>query len=153
MGSKIVAIRHAKPQLDGFFEDALRPLCEEGRKIHKEMTERLKQEGIVPEKILASPLLRAQQTAQIMADAFGIQVEEEQALGYAFDAQALIQQASSLEGTLFLVGHAPTLGDFVNALVGQRVLPQGLCKSGAALVAFEQGIELGKGTFCHYYEP
>jgi len=42
MTKTIVAIRHAKPNSNGYSEDALRALSEEGKVIQKKVTEEMK---------------------------------------------------------------------------------------------------------------
>ncbi|MGA8163617.1 MAG: histidine phosphatase family protein [Waddliaceae bacterium] len=155
MVTTVVAIRHAKPLSEGYANDSLRPLSEEGKIIQKNVLERLKAQGIQPTKLFSSPLLRARQTAQLVTDLFGIPSEDEPALGNAFDSKVLLQKLSLAEGdeTIFLIGHAPTLTDFVNQLVGKAVLPNGMDKSSAAIVAFDGKIEYGRGQFLHYIKP
>ncbi|MFT4553053.1 MAG: phosphohistidine phosphatase [Chlamydiales bacterium] len=155
MSTRLVAIRHAKPLSEGYAEDALRPLSEEGKSIQLRATKQLKDEGIVPTLILSSPLLRAQQTAQVITDVYNLPFEEENALGYDFNQELLLKRIPSPEEnqTLFLVGHAPTLGHFINALVGENVLPYGLSKSCAAVVDFKNEVGLGQAEFVSYYQP
>ena len=155
MTTRIVAIRHAKPLSEGYAEDSLRPLSDEGKEVQKQLTEKLYAIGIRPTHILTSPLLRAQQTAQIATDIFEVPFKDEAALGDDFDGNKLLQSLPPPDenATVFLVGHAPTLGDFVNKLVGREALPDGLSKSTAAIVDFEAGVTFGEGTFIDYIKP
>lgn len=155
MSTRLVAIRHAKPLSEGYAEDALRPLSEEGKAIQLHAAKQLKDEGIVPTIILSSPLLRAQETAQVITDVFNVPFEDEIALGNDFNQESLLKRIPSPEEnqTLFLVGHAPTLGHFINALVGENVLPHGLSKSCAAVVDFKDKVGVGQAKFVSYYQP
>ena len=156
MSTKIVAIRHGKSEDLGDYEsDSLRPLTKEGQDIQQRMSEHLKAEGLTPNLILNSPLLRAQQTAQILALNFDVDYLDEHALGNEFDSHTLMQRINMIgQGhTIFLVGHEPTLADFVNHLVGKAALPLGLSKSAAAVIEFEGKVDIGEGTFLKVYEP
>ena len=155
MSIRIVVIRHAKSLSEGYADDSLRPLSEEGKQIQKQLTVKLRDAGIKPTLILTSPLLRAEQTAQIATDIFDVPFEDELALGNDFNGQKLLERLSQCgdNETVFLVGHAPTLGEFVNNLVGEIVLSNGISKSCAAVVDFEGDVAFGKGKFTHYYKP
>ena len=155
MVSRVVCIRHGKPISEGYADDTLRPLSDEGKEIQRKVIQRLKDDGVTPNFVLTSPLLRAQQTAQIVTDVFSIYFENEPALGTEFDAEKLLERIPRPEQnlTLFIVGHEPTLGKFVNDLVGETVLPDGLSKSSAAVIEFEEEIGFGKGKLIHYYKP
>jgi len=155
MVTRVVAIRHAKPLSEGYQKDSLRPLSEEGVIIQKKMTELLKALGIQPTEIFSSPLLRAQQTAQIATDLYNIPFEDEPALGNIFDPEIILQKIPPTEknATIFLIGHAPTLGNFVNHLVGEVVLPNGMAKSSAAIVEFKGKIAYGNAQLLHYFTP
>ena len=155
MAAKIVAIRHGKPLNQGYADDALRPLSEEGKEVQRKLSQRLKEMKIFPSLILTSPLLRAQQTAEITNEFFKVQVIDEPALGNDFDKDTLIERIRSQgdEVVVYLIGHAPTLGNFINALVGKAVLPEGLSKSCAAIVEFDGIPEFGNGRYINYIKP
>lgn len=152
MGIRIVALRHAKPESESHTDDALRPLVPEGREDQKKLSQLLKQKGIVPTRILSSPLLRAMQTAEIMGDFFGLPIEEEKSLGNYFETEALLKilSKSPPNGTIFLVGHAPTLAEFLNKLTGKNSFPSGLSKSSAAIVDFKDHVSYGAGNLIDY---
>ncbi len=155
MTTRLIAIRHGKPKSDGYAEDALRPLSEEGEAIQRRVTEELKGHGLKPTMILTSPLLRALQTAEVISEIFKIPVYEDPALGVEFDGDALLDSlpAPEFNETVVLVGHAPTLAQFVEKLVGAEVLPHGLAKSSAAVIDFHDEIGIGKAKFVGYYAP
>ncbi len=153
---RIVAIRHAKPKSEGYADETLRPLSEEGISIQNKMTQHLKGLAIAPHIIYSSPLIRARETAQIISSHFDdLPVISIDALGYDFDSeQILSKMPEPVENkTVFLVGHTPTLGEFVNRLVGEIVIPTGLSKSGAAIVDFRSTPTPGTGEFVGYYTP
>lgn len=152
MVTTLVAIRHAKTvSSEGYAEDALRPLSEQGKNEQQRLANRLKEAGFQPHQILTSPLLRAVQSAEILSETFHIPLLEEEALGELFNAKRLLTLIPPPEQnqTIFLVGHAPTLAQFVNDLTQTPSLPQGLPKSGAAVVTFAERVDFGKGIPKH----
>ena len=92
MSFQVIAIRHAIPVSEGYASDDLRPLSNEGREQQKVVVDKLKERGLQPSLVLASPLLRAQQTAEIVAEAYGLSLETEEALGVPFDASGLLER-------------------------------------------------------------
>lgn len=153
---RVVAIRHAKPKSEGFADEKLRTLSEEGISMQRIVTQHLEALGIRPDIIFSSPLIRAMQTAQIISEHFNdTPIVTIDALGYDFDSEKILDVLPEISKnkTAFLVGHTPTLGDMVNDLVGEVVLPAGLSKSGAAVIDFRATPEFGNGEFSGYYTP
>ena len=155
MSTTLIAIRHAKPLSEGFADEKLRPLHKEGITTQESITRKLEEMGYAPHKIFSSPILRAVQTAAIIARHFSLDVEETNALGYDFDKSALLAKLPRPDEnlTIVFVGHAPHLGEFVNELVGERVLIDGLCKSGTAILTLSREIGPGKAKFVEYIKP
>jgi phosphohistidine phosphatase len=90
-----------------------------------------------PDAVLTSPWLRARQTAEIVARAWGkIEPEETEALaGGTFEDQARVLDRYPASATVAVVGHEPYVSDLLGRLVGSRNegrLTQK--KGGAALV-------------------
>lgn len=152
MPTQIIAIRHAKPESEGYAEDALRPLSDEGRVVQRKVCQEMLESGVKIDRILHSPLLRAQQTAEIVAEIFNAPIAPEPALGNAFDGEKLLKSLPEGE-SIALVGHEPTLAGWVNEAVGETLLPYGLSKSGAAVISFGDQIEKGTATFITLYQP
>lgn len=149
----VVLIRHAKPASAADLPDPdLAGLSDEGRATQERMSEQIQDQGLLPDLILTSPILRASETAEIIGQMTGAQVVVEPALGSAFDADALLEKIED-EKTTFLVGHAPTLADFTHYLAGKPVLHEGIAQSGAVVIAFESTPKPGKGTFEGYIKP
>lgn len=156
MLTRIVVIRHAKPSNEGFSDDDIRPLSEEGMSIQRAFTEFLKEQGVTPSIIYTSPLLRAKQTAEVIGDVYGdVPIEIVDWLGNAFNDQTALAEMPSPKDnkTIFFVGHAPTLSGFVNKLVGEEVVKAGLANSSAVIVDFRQNPDFGLGEFFGYYQP
>jgi len=155
MTTTLIINRHAKADDGIYADDRDRPLCDEGREIHRQAMEELKNLGYSVEEILCSPYLRAQQTAEIAAEFVGGTVKIDEALGSDFNAEYLVQQIPPPKDnkTLMFVGHEPTLSQFANALVGEVCLPAGLSKSSTVIITFDKEIAFGKGTFETYLKP
>jgi phosphohistidine phosphatase len=152
MTTAVLLIRHAKPQAWGSFDDDLRPISDEGRLIQKKMGEFLKAKGYKPDAILHSPLLRAKETAQVLSEVFNISLEETAELGFVFNQNALLEMIPENK-TLFMVGHAPSLGHFANLLTGKPCIPGEIERSGVIVLEFDDDIDFGKAKFVHYYSP
>lgn len=152
MSTTIIAVRHAKPFSEGYADETLRPLHKEGIATQKRMTQLLLEKGYTPTRIYSSPILRARQTADIIAGQFALGVEVIEALGYDLNPDFLTALASEENNqTLVFVGHAPTLGNYVNDLVGKSVLPTGLSKSGIAIISFDYDTQ--HAAFIEYLKP
>lgn len=154
MHTRLVAIRHAKPVSEGNGDETLRILSEEGRAKQKQRMQELLDDGIVPELILCSPLIRARQTAEIVSEFSGnVPIKIHEALGYDFNKDALLTFVNQYakNKTVFFVGHSPTLSDFVNKLAGKNVTGLGLPVSGTAIIEFPDNIEFGAGTLVGLY--
>jgi len=152
---KLVAVRHAKPVSEGYAEDFLRPLSDEGKAVHRKLSEALVKEGIEPIHIFSSPLVRAMESAYVMGEVFGVGVSELPALGDEFDPAALIDLLQSFSGeeTVIFVGHAPTMAKFVHDLSSDEVLLEGLGKSEAAIVEFDGEAAEKSGKFLKVLAP
>lgn len=83
----------------------------------------LKALDAVPAYLLTSPLVRARQTAEILAEGLGLtaQVRPELAPGFGLPAlEALVADLN--DGDIMLVGHEPDLSVTIGALTGGVVL-------------------------------
>ncbi len=71
--------------------------------------------------IVTSPLVRAKQTALIVADTLNMRsrLVEDRRLGFAFDASALAEILRERSGAaIMLVGHEPSMSRTIGAVVG-----------------------------------
>lgn len=155
MLTRVVAIRHAKPKSEGYADEILRPLSEEGKLIQNTMTEHLISLGIKPDIIYTSPILRALETALLIAEKFEHKVPLKviNELGYNFNKDFLLNLIPhpSLNQTLYLIGHSPTLANFIDQLTEEESLIEGLNTSSAAIVDFRDEIKYKKGNFIAVY--
>lgn len=113
----LVIVRHAEAAQGR--PDELRPLTETGREQARTLGERLRADGIAPDAIVTSPLLRARETAA----ALGLgtpAVDDRLAPGASPDD--LRAAATGRGETVLVVGHQPDCGRAAAAL-GDGVEP------------------------------
>jgi phosphohistidine phosphatase len=137
---QILIIRHAIAEERSAFaatdkSDDLRPLTDEGRRKMTDAAKGLR--ALVPhlDVIAASPLVRAQQTAAIVAKAYGVADVETtstltpnaQPASFAKWAQAYVKH-----DVVAAVGHEPHLGTLVTWLLSGRADPHVVLKKGGA---------------------
>jgi phosphohistidine phosphatase len=98
-----------------------RPLSEPGRTRTNAVAHELARRGERPQKIFSSPLVRARQTADIVARVLGIAVEIRDELAPSEAAPDIVREINdaALERVL-LVGHAPDVSILVADLIGSR---------------------------------
>jgi phosphohistidine phosphatase len=118
-------------------DDALRPLTEKGIKRMRRVAEGFLAAGLTFDVIYTSPYTRARQTADIVADVFGLRkvLRETDTLAVDGDPEALIADLKKVDATsILLVGHEPYLSELIShLLVGDASLDVtmkkgGLCK-------------------------
>src|SRR5437773_5869517 len=73
---QLYLVRHAEAA-DGE-PDELRPLTADGRRAARELGERLAADGVRPDAVLTSPLLRARETGAELARAAGVEAEADE---------------------------------------------------------------------------
>jgi len=110
---RLLIVRHGEAAPGN--PDELRPLTAEGREHARALGLRLRDEGFAPDAVVASPLLRARETAEALG--FGApEVDERLAPGATpFD----LREAAAARGeTVVVVGHEPDCSKAVAALSG-----------------------------------
>ena len=123
----IFFLRHGDAE-DGDGDDAARRLTGKGERQAEAAGRALAALGSGIEVCLASPKVRAAETARIACEQLGLEVEiAEQLRGGRFDAL----QLAAGHGTVLLVGHEPDFSNAVTELTGGRVR---LRKGGIACV-------------------
>jgi phosphohistidine phosphatase len=110
---RLVLIRHAEAAPGD--PDELRALTPGGREQARRLGEQLRAEGIVPDAILSSPLLRARQTAEGLG--FGAP-EASDALAPGATPEAVRAAVAGRGETVIVVGHQPDCGRIVASLEG-----------------------------------
>jgi len=99
-----------------------RPLTDKGRKQMSRVGKRLAGLELDIKTIVTSPLLRAKQTAEIVAGALGAKdrIVEDARLGGGFDARAFasIVREYGDRGDVMLVGHEPSMSAVLSDAIG-----------------------------------
>ena len=105
--------------------DAERPLTPEGIQLIQAAAATLAHLGLQPDLILHSPLVRAQQTAELIAEALGLddRLRACDPLSPGFNHKALkrLLREHAEREALMLVGHAPDMGAVIQSLTGGAV--------------------------------
>jgi phosphohistidine phosphatase len=123
----ICLLRHGEAEAN-VGGDAARRLTEKGEKQSRDAGVALAALGVGIEACLASPKVRALETARLAAEALGVEVEVTEALrGGDIDALDL----AAGRGEVLLVGHEPDFSREVGRLTGANVA---LKKGGIAVV-------------------
>jgi phosphohistidine phosphatase len=154
---KLLLVRHAialDRDTPGI-SDHLRPLTEEGVNRFKKTARSLSQ-LVTADVILTSPLLRAKQTAEILARQWtAVAVHESEPLGSG--SRAHFEEALSRipKGTVVAaVGHEPYLSDWAAEWLGaHRGEAFAFKKGGAALIDFDGDVAAEAGQLLFFLSP
>ncbi len=130
-------------------DDSLRPLTAKGKKRMRRIANGLAGTGISFDIIYTSPLVRARQTANIVAAAFHVRklLHETKTLAPDGNPEELVHLVNDLKGrveSILLVGHEPYLSDLISVLVAGdsgfllAMKKGGLCKLVAGTLSYEQ---------------
>ncbi len=145
-------MRHG-PAVDpaGAGTDFERPLTGKGREQTAAAARGLQRLGVAPDHLLASPLVRARQTADLVADELGIAVEVEDALAAGAQPGQILAALRKVEGSALLVGHEPDLGRLVSYLLSPDGRPfVDFAKAGVVALESHGGAEAGSCTLSWY---
>lgn len=137
----IFIVRHAKSSWNTIdLPDEQRPLLEKGKKRTKKVIDYLQENDIKVDYIISSHAVRAFETAKIFAHALKYPAENikiDSQVYYA-DGEAILNQFYDLPDrfdSVMIVGHNPTLTDFVNRFLESPV--ENLPTSGIVSFSFE----------------
>jgi phosphohistidine phosphatase len=148
---KLYLVRHAEAiERSGTMPDGVRYLTPKGRLVFRKVARRVRQEGVNPDVVFSSPLVRAVQTAEILAERLKyngtVVVAKELSPGFDHRAlRSLLAEAGNPAEAAF-VGHEPDLGSLAAALLG---LPEafGLRKGAVLAMEVEKGARKGAAKF------
>ncbi len=156
---ELVVVRHAKAEEKSDFtgNDRLRPLVDEGREKMRDVAEAL--HTLIPQidHLVASPLVRAQQTAEIIKEEYKIEeIETTETLSPAADRNEFLKflKTKSPTDTVCIVGHEPDLGELCSWLLSgnsNSFIP--FRKSGVCILEFPDTISPKHATLTLKMDP
>ena len=111
---RLYLVRHAKAEQGE--PDELRRLTPDGLAAARELGRRLAGDGVEPDAVLTSPLLRARETAEEIARATGIEAEPVEQLRPGATAADVTETVAGRGETVVIVGHQPDCGQIAAAL-------------------------------------
>ena len=123
MNMELYLLRHADADTLAETDDA-RPLSQKGEGQGKKVARFCEANDIAPTRVLTSPVLRALQTAEIVAAHLGLTVEPAPWLACGMQPAQAMNQLRDLasEPSVMLVGHEPDFSSLAAFLLG---LPSG----------------------------
>jgi phosphohistidine phosphatase len=154
---QLLMIRHSYAAEPGSVVggDFQRPLTERGQQVFSHMAMWLVAKGIVPDRILHSPLVRAKQTAAILAQAVGQELKADNARGWinaGLTLEDLFEELRSQPAeTVAIIGHEPRMSSCTSELVAggrMRFLPATI-----ACIRFDGLIREGQGMLDWMLSP
>ena len=98
--------------------DELRSLTAEGRDQARALGERLRDEGVKPDAVLTSPLLRARETGNLLCEALDATSETDDRLGPGATADGLRRAVANRGEQVVAIGHQPDCGRIAAQLSG-----------------------------------
>lgn len=159
---RILLVRHAIAEdretwAEQSDDDGLRPLTADGRDKMRRVARGLAALEPSVDLIASSPLVRAKETAEILAAAWGgKEISTISHLAPGADRRVLGAWLARRRGEelVALVGHEPDLGELATAwLTGSGNSFLAFKKGGAALVEFPRGPESGAGVLRWFVTP
>ncbi|HQU17231.1 MAG: SixA phosphatase family protein [Gammaproteobacteria bacterium] len=154
---QVAVVRHAIAEDRDPGGDATRPLTPEGRAKMRRGAIGLARILRGPTRLVSSPLLRAVQTAELIAQAYGgVTLEQSSVLAPGTCGEDLLEWVSThTAGTvMILVGHEPILGLWVSACLDRTDPPMFIFKKGAAcLLEFPAMPAFGTAVLRWAYTP
>jgi phosphohistidine phosphatase len=113
----VFLVRHAHS--DPGEPDELRPLSERGREEARALAERLAAHEAPPAVVLTSPLARARETAELIAQAAGSDVQADDRLAPGTTPDLLRRALEGVGGPVAAVAHQPDCSEIALALTGR----------------------------------
>jgi phosphohistidine phosphatase len=136
-------VRHAWAEDQGpGVDDHARRLTKKGRKRFADQMRSLRKAGMAVDVIATSPLVRAHETALLIADAFDGHppVEVLDALAPASDWQALVEWTAQQDAArVAWVGHMPCVGRLVALTIGDGSAAIRMQKGAVASIRLDDG--------------
>lgn len=151
---KIYFLRHglAGERSEWKHDDAARPLTDEGIDKMKRIAATLAALDLGLGVIVTSPLVRAKQTAEIVAQTLNLKLIEDARLAPGFNVEqlhALLLDHPDAEA-LMVVGHEPDFSDTISALIGGGRI---VCKKGGLALVELPNAQSRKGELVWLIPP
>jgi len=142
----------------GFSDDFKRPLTPEGKKKTQQIARGLLRIGLAVEWVVASPLVRAVETAEVVIDSLGKNVPMDfcDALRPGGSAEAVIAFLAKhhQRKSVLVVGHEPDLSEMAARLIGAgRHANLGFKKGGCCLITFDEFPPQSPGRLVWWLTP
>ena len=112
----VFLVRHAHS--DPGDPDELRPLSARGREEARALGERLAAHPTPPELVVTSPLRRAHETAEAIAEATSAELRIDERLAPGATLELLQAALDGVDSTVAAVGHQPDCSEIAIALTG-----------------------------------
>jgi phosphohistidine phosphatase len=138
--TRLYVVRHAVAE-DGP-DDFQRRLTRKGRKAFTRLVRRLRDAGVGIDLIATSPLVRARETAEILAEELGDgpRIEVVGSLAPAADWEALVEWTVRQDAArVAWVGHAPSVGRLVALTIGDGTAAIRMQKGAVAAIRLDDG--------------
>lgn len=125
--------------------DYSRALTERGRERMQAEARALKKLGVQVSVVLTSPLVRARETAEIVAETLACPLAEEQALAAGCTLSELSEALDSrgMAGSVMVVGHEPDFSIMIGQIIGGGRVEM---KKGALACLEVIGVDRGTGV-------
>jgi phosphohistidine phosphatase len=148
---RLYIVRHAEAiERGGTVPESHRYLTPKGRDYFRKTSRQMIRKGAIPDCILSSPLIRAVQTADILAEEIGFRgpliVTDKLAPGFGRAGLRVILSKCADAKEVALVGHEPDLGDLVTSLLSLKE-PYTLKKGEAVALNLPGGGALSPADF------
>lgn len=127
-------VRHAHAEKGD--PDDVRPLSERGREEARAVARQLAGHDTPPTLVLTSPLLRARQTAEQIAQAADAELRVDERIGPGLTPDLLVTTLDDEQGPVAVVGHQPDFSEIAFALTGRD---PGFPTGGVVEIAVEEG--------------
>lgn len=155
---ELYLVRHgvAAERGDKYPDDSKRPLTVDGISALRKEVKGLVRLGVAFDQILSSPLVRAKQTAEVLAQGLPSKppITLTDSLAPAGGASGVLQELSKhmRKGSVALVGHEPNLGELAARLIGARTAFE-FRKGGICRIDFEVFPPKGLGHLQWFVTP
>ena len=140
---KLYFLRHGEADWPNWSKsDDERPLTERGKEEMKKIAAFLERMELSLDQIVTSPLPRAKQTAEIVAERFKMKLREDKNLEPGFDSAGLQGILEKYPGEhVMIVGHEPDFTKTISALTGASLK---LSKAGLVLIDLDRTAMRGR---------